>query len=240
MSELCLLDAKTKLGELAHPTGNKNRSASDSIDPIRSFGEVLDLGFDEFIFRAGDPKTHVYRLESGIVFLCANSHGSPTDIMCPGDYLGLGFLKTHTHSARIVLSSRVRAIPLDELPQLIARDPGIKNQLDMATEREFEAHRMALVSSVPDSHLSRVAGFLVAISHLNARQGADPQVVDDTLSCGAVAEWLSMDVDTLANQLIDLRRRGLIDYQEPGRLFLRNISGLEAALVNGSPVGSPL
>lgn len=99
---------------------------------------------------------------------------------------------------------------------------------------------MALVSSVPDSHLSRVAGFLVAISHLNARQGADPQVVDDTLSCGAVAEWLSMDVDTLANQLIDLRRRGLIDYQEPGRLFLRNISGLEAALVNGSPAGSPL
>lgn len=229
MSDLCSLDARKKPSLPEMLATGASGSTSDPIDPVRFFGEVLEFGFDEFVFRAGDPKTHVYRLESGIVFLCADPQGSPIDTMSPGNYLGLGFLKTHIHSARVVLRSRVRAIPLEMLPQLIACDPGLKSQLDTATEREFNARREAMVSSVPDSALSRVAGFLIAVSHLNAREGRDPIIVDDTLPCGAVAEWLSMDIDTLASQLVELRRRGLIDHREQGGLFLANIPGLEAA-----------
>jgi CRP/FNR family transcriptional regulator, anaerobic regulatory protein len=229
MSDLCALEGRTKPSLPERLTTGASGSTSDPRDPVSSFGEVLEFGFDEFVFRTGDPKTHVYRLESGIVFLCAHPQGSPIDTMSPGNYLGLGFLKTHIHSARVVLRSRVRAIPLEMLPQLIASDPSVKIQLDTATEREFNARREAMVSSVPDSALSRVAGFLIAVSHLNAREGRDPIVVDDTLPCGAVAEWLSMDIDTLASQLVELRRRGLIDHREQGGLFLANIPGLEAA-----------
>lgn len=227
MSELLALDARSKPRQSESPS-SQDEAARERMDPVASFGEVLDIGFDEFIFRTDDPKTHVYRLESGIVFLCAQPHNQPIEIVCPGNYLGLGFLKKHIHSARVVLRSCVRAIPLDKLPQLIACDPDIKNQLDAATEREFNARRAALVSTVPDSALNRVAGFLVAVSRLNAREGRDPRVVDDGLACGAVADWLSMDITTLASQLVELRKRGLINHCERGGLYLANIPGLEA------------
>ncbi|MGE3427781.1 MAG: Crp/Fnr family transcriptional regulator [Hyphomicrobiaceae bacterium] len=233
MSELSALADKAKSSQ-PEIRSSGNRSASDWIDPVKFLGEVQERGFDEFIFRAGEAKTHVYRLETGIVFLCAHPQGSPIDILCPGDYLGLGFLKQHIHSARVVLRSRVRAIPIEMLPQLIACDPDIKSHLDRATEREFNARRTEIVSSVPDSALSRVAGFLVALSHLNAREGRDPLIVDDTLSSGVVAEWLSIDLDTLASQLVELRRRGLVEHREPEGLFLADIPGLETVYLQST------
>ncbi len=75
--------------------------------------------------------------------------------------------------------------------------------------------------------LARVAALLVSISHNNGYEGRDPMIVPDTLTSGFVADLLGTDVGGLAELLVELKRRGVIDSGHAG-LKLKDIAALEA------------
>ena len=59
-----------------------------------------------FLFRAGDLRTHLYRVESGAICLYETRRSdrqSVIEFLFPGDYVGLGFLEKHHLSARALL-----------------------------------------------------------------------------------------------------------------------------------------
>ncbi len=75
--------------------------------------------------------------------------------------------------------------------------------------------------------LARVAALLISISQNNSYEGRDPTAVPDALSSGFVADLLGVDIGTLAELLVDLRRRGLVDCGSDATLRLKDIDGLE-------------
>ena len=60
-----------------------------------------------------------------------------------------------------------------------------------------------------DSHV-RVAALLSSISHNNRCEGRDPAIIPDCLRSGFVADLLGLRVDDLADALVDLKHRGLV------------------------------
>jgi hypothetical protein len=91
----------------------------------------------------------------------------------------------------------------------------------------FTRRRDAIVAGNAAEPLARVAALLVSISHNNGYEGRDPATIPDTLTSGFVADLLGLDVDDLAELLVDLRVRGLIESGSTSTLRLKDIAGLE-------------
>jgi hypothetical protein len=72
------------------------------------------------------------------------------------------------------------------------------------------ARRRSLAAT--ESHV-RVAALLSSISHNNRYEGRDPAIIPDCFSSGFVADLLGLRVDDLADALVDLKHRGLVQEQ---------------------------
>lgn len=93
------------------------------------------------------------------------------------------------------------------------------------TAAEFERKKRRIIER--SDPVTRVAAFLVAISRQNEHEGRDAMIVCDSLTCGAVAEFLGLDLDIFSRALVALERRGLVETANADRLRLKDIDGLE-------------
>ena len=85
------------------------------------------------------------------------------------------------------------------------------------------ARRRSLAAA--ESHV-RVAALLSSISRNNRYEGRDPAVIPDCFSSGFVADLMGLRVDDLADALVELKHRGLV--QEQGSaLRLPDLPALE-------------
>lgn len=190
-----------------------------------------DLAQDEYLFREGDLKGHVYRVESGALCVTARGeHGAPEliEIAYPGDLVGLGFLDHHIESAAALVATRVSVWSLHAIPLLTQVDKQAETRQANALEREFLFRRKQLVASTADSPLRRVAAFLAVVARLNEIEGRDPAVISESLRSDEVAAFLGLDVDALGVQLVELQKRGLVSLTGQGGLRLERRQELEA------------
>jgi CRP/FNR family transcriptional regulator len=188
------------------------------------------IASNAFVFKAGEPRTHLYRVESGTVCLYEAGTGdgrSVIEFCFPGDYLGLGFLDKQHLNARAMLETIVTAYPIDALPDLVKDDPRAQAKLALSVEREFEARRDELVSAGRRQPIERVAALLVTSARTNVQQGRPAEIIKDSWKCGFIADLLQLKLDDLMAILVDLERRGLI--APAGHdLRLTNLPALEA------------
>ena len=98
---------------------------------------VLCLNQGEDLFRAGDPKTHLYRVENGC--LCIYEPNSAEH------RLGLGYLENHTYSARAIGETRVTCLPFSAVDRIPEAGPPARDQLQQAIDNELEFGRDGLV-----------------------------------------------------------------------------------------------
>jgi len=203
-------------------------------------GDHLDLSSKEVLFSAGDAKTHIYRVERGVVCLYDprwNGVKSHVEFVFPGEFVGLGFLENHTLSACAFVESRVVCLPLGVEDEIAAADPKAEAKLAEAVEREFEARRDALSDAGASKPVERLAALLVNLSASNRYEGRDPSLITDSWTCGAIADMLGLAVGELSEILVDLARRGLIEPDLPRGLRLIDIDALEA-IADGAAVSS--
>jgi CRP/FNR family transcriptional regulator len=114
-----------------------------------------------------------------------------------------------------------------------ARTSGKQSVPPVQVEDALTARRRALEKSTSYRPISRIAALLVSISRNNGYEGRDPHVMPDTLTSGFVADLLGLDIGSLAEMLVDLRRRGLIDSDASSALRLKDIAKLEALADGG-------
>lgn len=227
MSAQGLLSARVKVG------ASDEASSVDS--EAGSFIRVLTP--NEFLFRTGDAKKCLYRVKSGAVCLYEQRQDQQhplLDFAFPGDLVGLGFLQTHACCARAVTETELTCLPLDALSSAIADNPKAQSKLDDAVEREFEFRRASLVEEGRKAPIERLAAFLVSLSRINAHEGRDPSTVGELCSSGIAADYLGLSVEALADLLVELERRELIEACPPTGVRLRDISALEK--LAGRPV----
>lgn len=207
--------------------------------PETADGPVSAVHANEFLFRPGDLRTHVYRIESGAVCLYEGGRTerkSVVEFLFPGDYAGLGFLEKHVLSARALLDTTITCLTLDEAADVIRDDPKAKAKLATAIEREFEIRREELRMAGQRQPIERVAALLVTSARTNVQQGRPADVIENAWRCGVIADLLRLSLDGLGAILVELERRGLIKATADG-LRITDIPALEA-LADGSPPGA--
>jgi CRP/FNR family transcriptional regulator, anaerobic regulatory protein len=193
-------------------------------------GAIRAVRASEFLFRTGDLRTHVFRVESGSICLYESGRTdrkSVVEFLFPGDFVGLGFLEKHCLNARALLDTSVTSLTLDAAAEVIRNDAKAKGKLAAAIEREFEIRREELRGAGQRQPAERVAALLVTSARTNIQQGRAPDLIEDSWRCGVIADLLRLSLDELTAILLELERRGLIKATAEG-LRLRDIAGLEA------------
>ncbi len=205
-----------------------DRSQAGEVVELSAPVRRLDSG--EVLFRAGDRKSGLYRVESGALCLYqphSGEHRGVVEFAFAGDWLGLGYLEHHTRSARAIGETQVTCLPTDAIDRLVEASPRAQDQLNRAIEDELEFVRDRLVRSGQRDPIARVAAFLVALSHANRYEGRAPNIITDSVTSGIVASYLALSVEALARVLVELRARGLIETCPPLGLRLNDIHALE-------------
>jgi hypothetical protein len=102
-----------------------------------------------------------------------------------------------------------------ECPEYVALSP------EALAERAFV--RQAEFKSV----LQRASAYLVVVSRMNLYEGRNPLLITDDVRCGAVADFLGIDLDLLGRALLEMRRRGMVSFTDAGDLHLDNLQALD-------------
>jgi CRP/FNR family transcriptional regulator len=188
------------------------------------------LATNEELFTIGEPKTDLYLVESGVLALYEPrwiGHEAIIEFAFAGDLVGLGFLHTHTCSARASVETLVHRLPFSGQDQLIADDPRAQARLADAIEREFEFLRKSAVKFSRENPLGRLAAFLLTLSRQNEQEGRDPAALTQPLQCGVVADFLALSIERLGSLLVQLNQRGIIEDAASGGLRLADVAALE-------------
>jgi CRP/FNR family transcriptional regulator, anaerobic regulatory protein len=198
----------------------------DSDAPAR---RVLQPG--ELLFRRGEPRTHLYLIEAGTIALYRRRPrrgGEVVEFTFAGDVVGLGVLPRHAFSAMALGPSRVRQLPLAARKQLLVRSERNSRRYAEAVAREFRARREELVAAFRGQPVRRLASLLLAMSELNRHEGRDPSLIADAFTCQGVADFLGLEIATLAEVLLSLAQMGFIAHCPPSGLRILDLAGLAA------------
>lgn len=193
-------------------------------------GEQRTLAAGEILFRPGDARSHVFRVETGALCLFKSMpDGSQAviEFAFPGDLVGLGYLDSHVSAAQATMETTLRCLPRSALDPATVDDTQTRARLTAAIEREVAFLTDTLSRRAQPAPLQRIAALFVTLSRNNSYEGRDPAVITDSLKCGVVADYLQMDVDQLAAMLSDLEKRGLVEPCADG-LRLKDLQALEA------------
>jgi CRP/FNR family transcriptional regulator, anaerobic regulatory protein len=217
--------------EFADNGGGARAIDAAALNYNESASPVLRLARNGILFEAGDPKTQVFRVETGALCIYRTCPDLTVEIVehaLAGDLVGMGFLQRHAANARATVETTVRCFDLDAVDGLIANDPHNKSRYDDAVAREFTFRREHLASSARERPIVRLAAFLVAVSHRSREEGGDYTLIDDSVDCGVIADFLGLSVDLLTLALMQLEMRGLVETAPFHGLRLRDIPALEA------------
>jgi CRP/FNR family transcriptional regulator len=213
-----------------HPPRRDASSQAFSAHSPFDSAAVQALASNELLFGIGDPKTHFYAVKSGALVVYEprwNGHRAIIEFAFPGDLVGLGFLQTHTCSARATVDTCVQCLPLSAQDHLFADDPRAQARLADAIEREVEFLRDSSVRFSQQNPLGRLAAFLLTLSRENEQEGRDPTMLMQPLHCGVVADFLALSIDRLGSLLVQLEQRGMIAPSLPQGLRLTDVEALE-------------
>lgn len=185
----------------------------------------------DVLIKAGEPKTHVYRVKEGLVCTYSQGPGEAgrhiVGFSFIGDIVGLGALDRHMTTVEAGSDAIVQCLPQRDLDQLLEADEHLAARHAEATSAELELLKQALVAQGRADTMTRLAALLTVISSNNANEGRPADIITDDITCGFVADTLGLEVKTLEQALVGLERQGLIEPVATGGLRLRDRAGLE-------------
>lgn len=188
-----------------------------------------ELAANDFLFRDGEARGDVYRVERGAVchyIVWDDGHHEIIEFAFPGDLIGFGHRGAYISTAQAMVETEVSAVSADEFKEAIEADAQLAARVAVADDREFEYGRTHGINTSADKPVERVASLLAALSHLNEPEGRDPTLITDEIASDAVADRLNMSRDGVEHVLIELEGRGLIRASAAG-LRIVDMDGLE-------------
>ncbi|MEI9901668.1 MAG: Crp/Fnr family transcriptional regulator [Hyphomicrobium sp.] len=152
-----------------HPISSSAARTADHGPRTLTAGEIL--------FREGDPRSHIYRVEKGSVCLIKQRTDGTRDVIefaFPGDLVGLGYLDNHVSGAQATMDTSLTCLPRASIDPVIGRTSGTSSRLAAAIEREVAFLNEARRRSTIAKPLGRVAALFVTLARCNAYEGRDP------------------------------------------------------------------
>ncbi len=193
-------------------------------------GQLRRVEAKEFHFAEGDAISHVYRIETGALSLyrvLADGRRQVMGFAYPGDIVGLGVDNEYTMHAQAVKPTRVRCLSITSLRQSAAADPELGLKLYEAMARELAATRDLMLTTGQRSAMERVAGFLLAFSRRNQRNGHDASNVDLPMTRTDIGDFLGLTIETVSRTFTKLKLMQLIELPHSNQVKLLDIDQLE-------------
>ena len=190
----------------------------------------------ELLFAEGDPLSYVYRVETGAVALyrvLADGRRQVMGFAYPGDIVGLGIDDEYGMNAQAVKPTRVRCLSLASLRQAATTDPALGLKLYEAMARELAATRDLMLTTGQRSAMERVAGFLMALSKRNQRNGQDPSNFELPMTRTDIGDFLSLTIETVSRTFTKLKSMRLIELPQSNCVKLVNVNALEELAAGG-------
>jgi CRP/FNR family transcriptional regulator, anaerobic regulatory protein len=185
----------------------------------------------EFVFAEGDPTTHLFRVETGAIALyrvLADGRRQIIGFAYPGDLIGLGAKVEHVMNAQAIKPTRLRCLPVATLHQAATNDPTLGFKLYEALARELAATRDLILTTGQRSATERVAGFLLAFSRRNARNGQDPANFELPMTRADIGDFLGLTIETVSRTFSKLKTLGLIELPQSNRVKLVDLDELQS------------
>jgi CRP/FNR family transcriptional regulator len=201
-----------------------------SLDEEIGAGVVRRAGAKEHIFVSGDRRTHLYRVEDGLVCLyklAPNGQRQIVRFCFRGDLFGLGAHSEHALGAQALQPSQLRCAPMADLSRKATMCPHLAAELYQALSDELARLQDHLLIVGQRSALERVANFLVGLSRQNARTGADPASLTLPMTREDIGDFLGLTLETVSRTLTKLRVAGLAEFHQGSQITLLNIGRLE-------------
>jgi CRP/FNR family transcriptional regulator len=198
-------------------------ASSKSYKSMPAYRESQNDGFErgtirrvepkEHVFCEGDPRTHVFRIEEGVIALSkllSDGRRQVIDFAYPGDYIGLGILNDHIFDAQATCAAKIRCLPASALEQAAALDASLALKLYKAVSAELLAARSLLVSVGQGTAMERLASFLLGLHH-RITDNSDADVVNLPMRRSDIADLLGLTIETVSRTITKLRSLGVID-----------------------------
>ena len=185
----------------------------------------------DFLFAEGDAISHVYRIETGAIALykiLADGRRQIMGFAYPGDIIGLGVELKHAMNAQAVKPTRVRCLPVAALRQSATEDPMLGFKLYEVLARELAATRDLMLTTGQRSAMERVAGFLLALSGRNQRNGQDPTTFELPMTRTDIGDFLGLTIETVSRTFTKLKVLQLIELPHSNQVRLLDIEHLQS------------
>jgi CRP/FNR family transcriptional regulator len=211
-------------------------AAGNGFEQTLAHGQLRRVEAKEFLFTEGDSISHVFRIETGALALYRVLSDGRRQVMgfaYPGDIVGLGTDDAYTMNAQAVKPTRVRCLSITALRQSAASDPGLGMKLYEAMARELAATRDLMLTTGQRSAAERVAGFLLAFSRRNQRNGQDGTCIDLPMTRTDIGDFLGLTIETVSRMFTKFKLMKLIELPHSNQVKLLDIAHL-AELAEGN------
>jgi CRP/FNR family transcriptional regulator len=192
-------------------------------------GTIRRVEPKEHVFCEGDPKTHVFRIEEGVIALSkllSDGRRQVIDFAYPGDYIGLGLLNDHIFDAQATCAVKIRCLSAAALEQAASRDAGLALKLYKAVSAELLAARSLLVSVGQGTAMERLASFLLGL-HNRGMDDSDVDVVNLPMRRSDIADLLGLTIETVSRTITKLRSLRVIDVVHGTEVHILDCDRLE-------------
>jgi CRP/FNR family transcriptional regulator len=182
------------------------------------------------VFWEGDPKSHVFRVEEGVVAVykvLPDGRRQVVDFACPGDYVEFDASRDHSFNAQAICAAKVRCYPARAFRNAAANDPVFAIELLNAASKKLAAARRLIVSIGQGAALERVASFLVTLCRKMGEHADGERVIHLPMRRSDIAGLLGLTIETVSRTLTKLRVMGLIEIVRGTEVHVRNFDRLE-------------
>ncbi len=172
--------------------------------------QSLTLVPGDMLFRDGDPRHHIYRVETGAVCHYIPWKDGRYDVIefaFPGDVIGFGDLPNYVTSAQAVTATVVSLVNENEFETALKGNPGLAMRVAAAADREFELLKSRSVASGVNAPLARLAAYLLTVAGGTCDEAT---VAADDVTGGFVTDALKMSDEDIQSALEAFAHEGLL------------------------------
>jgi len=185
----------------------------------------------EHIFCEGDPRTHVFQIEEGVVTIYQmlnDGRRQIVDFAYPGDFIGLGTTREHHLSAEATSPVRVRCLSASALDDLARRDSTLALRLYRTVSQDLSAARALLVAIGQRSAIERVATFLLMLYERTATAEGANGMLHLPMRRADIGDFLGLTIETVSRTFTKLRQMRVIDISHASDVSIKNLDRLSA------------
>ncbi len=178
------------------------------------------------LIEEGDTATHYYDLSHGNIRIfksLADGRRQITGFMGTGHFLGLAVSGNYAFSAEAITDTQLCRFDRAALLKVFTRFPVLERTLlNVATHEMVNAHEQMLLLGRKTA-LERVVSFLTSWADQNgSRQNTQHEnmIIELPMNRVDLADYLGLTTETVSRSFSQLKRDGVIDFEDPRSVTL--------------------